>query len=280
MRPALAPGVDGRIAPMASSDLDLARALDTARRAVAAAATASLRHFRTGVAVDRKPDRTPVTAADRDAEAAILAVIREAFPGHDILAEESGAHGVGGESRWIVDPLDGTRGFSRGGLFWGPLVALEHRGEVVAGAMALPALGETYWAARGLGAWRDGVRLAVSGVVDWAEATVSLGELGPLLGPPHGAAVTELVRTAASGRCYGDLAGCALVLSGRADAWLEAGVQIWDIAPLKVLVEEAGGRFTDFGGRPTVESGTAVAANPALHEHVLAVLRASGGGGG
>ncbi len=265
---------------MPTSELDLAKALDTARRAVAAAAAASLRHFRTGVPVERKPDRTPVTAADRDAEAAILTVIREAFPGHDILAEESGAHGGGGHSRWIVDPLDGTRGFTRGGPFWGPLVALEHRGEVVVGAMALPVLGETYWAARGLGAWRDGTRLAVSGIDDWQEAVLSLGELGSLLGPPHGAAVTALVRTAASARCYGDLAGCALVLSGRADVWLEAGVKVWDLAPLKVLVEEAGGRFTDFGGRPTVDGGTAVASNGRLHEHVLAALRGSGGGAG
>lgn len=259
-----------------SSDLDLPRALDTARCAVAAASAASLKHFRQGVVVEEKPDRTPVTAADREAEAAILAVIRDAFPAHDILTEESGAHGVGADSRWIVDPLDGTRGFSRGGPFWGPLVALEHRGEIVAGAMALPALGESYWAARGLGCYRDGERLRVSGVAVWAEATVSLGELRALLEPPHGAGVSALIRTAASARCYGDLAGCALVLNGRAEAWLEAGVKVWDLAPLKVLVEEAGGRFTDFAGRPTVESGAAVASNGLVHEHVLAALDAEG----
>lgn len=255
-------------------DLDLPLALETARRAVAAAAAATLRRFRGDFAVERKPDRTPVTAADREAEAAIVTIIRDAFPQHDILAEESGAHGAGAESRWLVDPLDGTRGFSRGGPFWGPLVALEHRGEVVAGAMALPALGESYWAARGLGCWRDGERLRVSGIGDWGEATVSLGELPALLAPPHGGGVTGLIRTAASARCYGDLAGCALVLNGRAEAWLEAGVKVWDLAPLKVLVEEAGGRFTDFAGRPTIESGRAVASNGVVHEHVLAALAA------
>ncbi len=259
-----------------SSDLDLLRALDAARRAVAAASTASLKYFRREVVVERKPDRTPVTAADREAEAAILAVIRDVFPAHDILTEESGVHGSGSDSRWIVDPLDGTRGFSRGGTFWGPLVALEHQGEIVAGAMALPALGETYWAARDLGCWRDGERLRVSRVADWAEATVSLGELRALLEPPHGAGVSALIRTAASARCYGDLAGCVLVLNGRAEAWLEAGVKVWDLAPLKVLVEEAGGRFTDFAGKPTVESGVAVASNGLVHEHVLGLL--AGGG--
>src|SRR5512141_2260575 len=162
-------------------DLDLAKAMDAARRAAEAASAASLAHFRRGVRVERKPDRTPVTQADRDSEAAILAVVRAAFPDHGFLGEEGGARAGDAETRWIVDPLDGTKGFTRGGSFWGALVGLEHRGEIVAGAMALPALGETYWAARGLGAWlRAGEaapqRLAVSRVGDWADATLSFGE--------------------------------------------------------------------------------------------------------
>src|SRR5512138_2426065 len=163
-------------------DLDLAKAMDVARRAVEAASAASLAHFRRGVHVERKPDRTPVTQADRDSEAAILAVVREAFPDHGFLGEETGAHAGSAETRWIVDPLDGTKGFTRGRGFWGALVALEHGGRIVAGAMALPALGETYWAARGLGAWlRTGeaaaaTPLRVSAIGDWADATLSFGE--------------------------------------------------------------------------------------------------------
>lgn len=256
------------------TDVDLARALTVARRAVSAAAEASLKHFRRGVAVETKPDRTPVTAADREAEAAIVAVIRDAFPDHGILGEESGAHATGSTCRWIVDPLDGTRGFSRGGYFWGPLVALEARGEIVVGAMALPVLGETYWAAKGQGAFRDGERLHVSGIADWREATVSFGELGRLLEPPYQDGVGELARTAASARCYGDLAGAVLVLTGRAEAWIECGVKVWDVAPVKILVEEAGGRFTDMAGTGSVESGHAVATNGRVHDHVLRTLRA------
>lgn len=255
-----------------TAPIDLERALDAARRAVTAAARASLPYFRRGVAVETKPDRTPVTAADRAAESAILEVIRGAFPDHDVLAEESGAHGRGGPARWVVDPLDGTRGFARGGAHWGPLVALERAGEVLVGAMALPALGETYWAARGMGAWRDGERLRVSGTADWREATVSLGEVGRLLDPPHGPAVADLARAAASARACGDLASPAMLLDGRADAWLEYGVKVWDVAPLAVLVEEAGGRFTDFAGRASIESGSVVATNGRLHAHVLAAL--------
>ncbi len=260
-------------------DLDLALALETARRAVEAASAAALRHFRTGIRVEVKPDRTPVTAADREAEAAALAAIRAAFPDHAVLGEESGAHAGDAAARWIVDPIDGTRGFTRGGSFWGPLVALEHGGTVVAGAMALPALGETYWAARGLGCWlRSGTatpaRLRVSGIADWSEATLSIGEMRFLLAPPIGPRVVELARSAASARCHGDLAGAAMVLTGRAEAWIEAGVQVWDLAPLQVLVEEAGGRFTDFEGRETIGGGRCVASNGLVHPHLLGGLAA------
>jgi histidinol-phosphatase len=258
--------------------IDLAKAMGTARRAVEAASSAELAHFRRGVRVEVKPDRTPVTAADREGEAAILAVIREAFPDHAFLGEETGAHAGSAVSRWIVDPLDGTKGFTRGRGFWGPLVALEHEGEIVAGSMALPALGETYWAARGLGAWMrtgggDPVRLAVSRVAGWADATLSLGEPHVLLAPPMLSRVARLATTCASSRCYGDLAGCALLLQGKAEAWVEAGVKIWDLGPLKVLVEEAGGRFTDLSGKATVASGACVASNGLVHDHVLAALR-------
>jgi histidinol-phosphatase len=255
-------------------DLDLDLALDVARRAAEAGAAAALAHFRAGVKVELKPDRSPVTAADRDAEAAILATIRRDFPDHAVLAEETGAHAGSATSRWIVDPLDGTRGFSRGGSFWGPLVALEHAGEIVAGAMALPALGELYWAARGRGAWRKvgagaPERLEVSGVPAWEDSTLSLGEMHYVLRSELREPVLSLATSCAQTRCYGDLAGCAMVLTGRAEAWVEAGVKIWDLGPLKVLVEEAGGRFTDLAGRPTHASGECIASNGKVHDRVL-----------
>ncbi len=260
-------------------DLDLSLAMDVARRAADAGAAAALRHFRTGVRVEVKPDRTPVTQADRDSEAAILATVRAAFPEHGFLGEETGAHAGSGNTRWIVDPLDGTKGFTRGRGFWGPLVALEDEGRVVAGAMALPALGEVYWAARGLGCWMATgggapARLSVSRVSAWADATLSLGEPGVLFAPPMLERVSALATTCSTARCYGDLAGCALVLRGQAEAWIEAGVKIWDLAPLQILVEEAGGRFTDFAGNATHAAGECLASNGLVHPHVLAALRA------
>ena len=258
------------------ADLDLDLVLSTARSAVESASKAALAHFRRGVRVETKPDRTPVTVADRESEAAIVGMVHRAFPRHAILGEESGAHGEG-DTRWIVDPIDGTRGFTRGGSFWGPLVGVEHGGEIVAGAMALPALGETYWAARGMGCWRgrageEPASLRVSGIREWADATLQLGEFRFMLAPGRASAVERLVVTAASARCYGDLAGCAALLAGQAEAWIEAGVKIWDLAPLQILVEEAGGTFTDFAGRRTVGSGECVASNGLVHAHVLGAL--------
>ena len=247
--------------------------METARRAIVAASAASLRHWRTDLVIERKADASPVTAADRDSEAAILGVIRAAFPHHDVLAEESGASGTGaGRHRWVVDPLDGTRGFSRGGSFWGPIVGLEEDGRVVAGAMGLPALDEVYWAGRGRGAFCNGARLTVSAIDRWSEATLSLGESRVVFAPATAARMSALVTGAASTRCYGDVAGCAQFLQGRAEAWIEAGVQPWDIAGLRVLIEEAGGRLTDLttaAGWPPI---SVVASNPALHDELVTRL--------
>jgi histidinol-phosphatase len=204
--------------------------------------------------------------------------VLEAFPDHGFLGEETGAHAGLAGTRWIADPLDGTKGFTRGRSFWGPLVALEHEGEIVAGAMALPALGEVYFAARGLGAWlslggAEPTRLRVSGIAAWEDATLSFGEPHVLFRAPMLERIAALATSAQNARCYGDVAGAALVLRGQAEAWVEAGVQIWDLGPFPVLVAEAGGRFTDLDGRPSHASGACVLSNGLVHEHVLGVLR-------
>jgi histidinol-phosphatase len=249
-------------------DVDLARALAVARDAIAAGGAAALAHLRRGVVVETKPDLTPVTAADRAAEDEIVGVIRAAFPDHAILGEEGGARGAGAV-RWIVDPIDGTRGFARGGMMWGPMIALEVDGELVVGALSLPALGTSYWASSGGGAWRDGTRLTVSGIGELADATLSIGELKRMV--TH-TGIQSLVGRAASTRCYGDLAGCALVLDGRAEAWIEGGVKPWDVAAPAILIREAGGRYTDWRGAPSFESGYAIASNGLVHDEILRAM--------
>ena len=176
----------------------------------------------------------------------------------------------------LMARLAGARdriGYARGGVMWGPLVALEHEGEVVAGAMELPVLRAAYWAGRGLGCFRDGERVRVSTTDLWRRAVVSLGGMKRVLFEhPRAAAIEGLVRSARSGRAYGDVGSCAMLLDGTADVWLEAGVRVWDLAAPRILVEEAGGRFTDFAGRPGHATGEAVASNGVLHDHVLAAL--------
>jgi histidinol-phosphatase len=248
--------------------VNIEQALAVARDAIGAAGAAALAHLRRGVVVELKPDLSHVTAADRDAEEEIVRIIRAAFPDHAILGEEGGARGTG-DVRWIVDPIDGTRGFARGGVMWGPMIALEARGELVVGAIALPALGRTYWASKGGGAFRDGERLAVSRIADFAEATLSVGELRRAYSRPG---IRELIERAASTRCYGDLAGAAMVLDGLAEAWIEGGVKPWDVAAPAILVREAGGRYTDWDGAPSFETGYAIASNGLIHDDIVRAL--------
>ena len=253
--------------------VDLSLALDVARRAAAAASAAALIHFERGVRVERKPDQSPVTEADRASEQAILSVITETFPTHSILAEESGRTDRDPQVRWIIDPIDGTRGFTRGGQFWGSLIALEIDGTIAVGTMALPALGETYFAARGHGCFVNDTRIELAapqpGPLPIDRTTLSLGELRLLLAGTWGAEVQTLIQEAENARCYGDLMGPALVLKGVADAWLEAGVAPWDIAPVPILFEEAGAVFTNFRGDTDLRHGTALAATSAVHAGLL-----------
>ena len=161
---------------------------------------------------------------------------------------------------------------------WGPIVACEHEGRVVAGAMALPVLRVAYAAAKGLGCWRGGDRLRLPSTARWADAVVSLGGVRRFLyARPRGPEVEALLRTSASVRAYGDLAACAMLLDGVADVWIEGGVHVWDVAGPQILVEEAGGVFTDFSGVASPEAGEAIAGNAMLHAHVLAALRREAG---
>lgn len=252
-------------------ELDLEQAMGVARRAAEAAATAALAHFRIGVAVEWKADESPVTAADREAEAEIVRTIRAVFPTHAITGEESGELAGDRAYRWIVDPVDGTRGFTRGGSFWGPLIALEHHGEVVVGALGLPVLGEIYVAAKGLGCWRDDHRVHLSTIARFGEATLSLGEQRRIADRLGLDAYWRLVRGAQVVRSFGDVGAAAMLLGGRADAWIEAGVNEWDIAPQKILVAEAGGRIDEL---PVIADGKrgVIATNGHLHAELHALL--------
>jgi histidinol-phosphatase len=250
------------------------RVLEAALEAARAAGAIALRYFRGDVRVMRKADRTPVTQADQEAEAAVVDRLRPAFPGIGFLGEEFGAQG-GQSRRWIIDPIDGTKNFVRGIPYWATLLALEEDGEITIGVVHSPATGELYWARRGQGAFAGGARLRVSTVDSLAEATLvhsSLSYLRALRPGPYWEGFLGLVDRTDRQRGFGDYFGYTFVLRGQAELMLEADIKPWDVAPFKVLFEEAGGRFTDFAGRPTIYSGTALASNGRLHDEVLALL--------
>lgn len=253
---------------------DIAQAMRVAEKAVRAGAQVAMSYFKSGVTVEHKADDTPVTRADRETEAAIVEVLTAAYPDFDILAEEghNRSH-PNARGRWIIDPIDGTKGFVRGGRYWGSILALEWDGEVVVGAVSLPASDDFLWAAKGQGCFVNGKRLQVSDTATWSRATLSVGELRYIMQSPHARVVTTLMTTAHNARCFGDIGGAVAVLTGHADVWVEAGVKIWDIAALKIMAEEAGGKFTDFSGNVDITRGEAVMSNGILHAHVLNVLQ-------
>lgn len=247
--------------------------LEAAVRAARAGGEVALKYYRSGFDVTVKDDLTPVTQADREAEAVIVESLSAAFPDIGFLGEELGRRGPQ-ERRWIVDPIDGTRNFVRRIPVWATLVALEEAGEVTVGVMHNPVTGELYAARRGGGAWLNGERIHVSTVADLGAAHLLHAGLRLLRESGWWEGFVRLVDATERQRGFGDYLGYGLVAEGKAEIYAEADLKPWDLAAPKVLIEEAGGRFTDFLGRPTIYGGTALATNGRLHEAVLALLRA------
>lgn len=230
------------------------------------------RYERRAFTVDRKPDRSEVTEADRGAEAAITAHLAVHRPGHGLFGEEAGVVGdTESRWRWIVDPVDGTSNFVRGIPVWATLIALAHDGEVQVGVVSAPALGRRWWAARGLGAFdHTGRRLQVSAIDDLAEAQVCVtfspgwdraGLTGNLVG---------LLQAGYRARGFGDFWQHMLIAEGAIDVAIDAiGLQPYDLAAVQVVVEEAGGTFTDRLGDRTYLHDSAVSTNGLLHGTVL-----------
>ena len=249
----------------------LDRALAAAVEAARAAGQIALDYYHGGFEVTIKPDLTPVTQADREAEQAIVGILRSAFPDVGVLGEEFGAQGPRAR-RFIIDPIDGTKNFVRRIPIWATLIALEDDGEVVAGVIHNPAAGELYTARRGGGARRNGEPVRVSGVSDLGAAYLIHAGLNILRKGGNWEGFLRLVDATDRQRGFGDYVGYGLVADGRSEIYAEAGLKPWDLAPCKIIVEEAGGRFTDFDGRPTIYTGTALATNGRLHDAVLGLL--------
>jgi histidinol-phosphatase len=233
--------------------------------------------FRGDHRVVTKPDGSWVTPVDTRVEQTLRAEIGRRFPDHAVLGEEDGRTGPPDAPTWIIDPIDGTTNFVRGNPIFATLIAIQVDGDEIAGVVSAPALATRWDAAVGVGARQDGRAVRVSGVDRLADAEVAFGGLNHLAARGLTALVDALVERTARQRGYGDFWQHCLVASGSTDVAIEADVNLWDLAAVKVVVEQAGGRFTSLDGATTAAGGSAVSSNGRLHDEVLGLVRASNG---
>lgn len=247
--------------------------LDFALEAAWEAGRVTLGYFQTNLPVELKADASPVTEADRRAEQVVRELVSRFWSDHGIIGEEFGQERPDAEFVWVVDPIDGTKSFITGVPLFGTLLALLRNRKPVVGVLYFPALNELVYAARGMGCFWNGRRARVSGVRDLAQAKLMTSGLNSFA--PHGKAGAweRLVNATAVQRTWGDAYGYALVATGRADIMVDPIMEVWDAAAVQVVVEEAGGTFTDWQGRPTIFSREGIATNGALLEPVLALIR-------
>jgi histidinol-phosphatase len=230
----------------------------------------SLPRFRAlDLQVDTKPDLTPVTETDHAVERAVRERVAVERADEGFVGEESGAHGAT-DARWIVDPIDGTKNYSRGIPIFATLIALERSGQLELGVVSAPALGRRWWAVRGQGAFADGQRIRVSAVERLEDAVVSFTRTALL-----DERVSDVVARAWHAPTLSDFWAHVLVAEGSADVAFEPVVNLWDLAAVKIIVEEAGGRLTDRDGLPRADGGSALTTNALLHEQILSVLQAT-----
>jgi histidinol-phosphatase len=264
--------------------LPMDKRLAVAIEAAKAAGEVALRYFRTGLAVELKGDRSPVTRADRECEQRIVEVLHSAFPDYGVVGEEFGerpgatgagsttSSSTGASPKWIIDPIDGTKNFIRGIPYFATLIGLEEDGEITTGVIYAPAVDDLLYAQKGYGAFDRNGRVQVSRIATLREGMLVFGGIDIFRHGGHWDGFERLVRASGRQRGFGDYFGHTFVARGQAEAMVELDLKPWDLAAIKIVIEEAGGRFTDFTGSPTIYGGTAVASNGWVHDEILALL--------
>ena len=239
--------------------------LDLALRLADVADEIALSRFRArDLVVETKPDQTPVTDADRAVETELRTILGVERRRDAILGEEEGQTGSSAR-RWIVDPIDGTRNYLRGVPVWATLIALEDHGQVTVGVVSAPALHRRWWAERGAAAHANGDVVRVSRVARPEDAVLTFALEQSL---------PRLAGRAWHARGYGDFWSHMLVAEGAVDGAIDAiGVSVWDLAAVQVIVEEAGGTFTDFAGEHRIDGNSAISSNGLLHADLLEAVR-------
>ncbi len=247
--------------------------LEAAKAAAQAAADIINRYYRSQIAVERKADNSPVTRADVDSEKAIRRLLESRFPDHGFYGEETGRSDRSSDFLWLVDPIDGTKSFVRKYPFFSTQIALMYQGRIIVGVSSAPVFEELAWAAAGSGAWLNGKQIRVSDIRNIRDASISTGNLATLAAGERWSRWGQIVAMADRIRGYGDFYHYHLLAAGCIDAVIESDVNILDVAALSLIVEEAGGRFTDLEGKPVTLGITSVlATNSVLHLPVLEAL--------
>jgi len=235
-----------------------------------------LKWYRGQFSVDLKEDQSPVTIADRNAEEILRKKISKYFPDHGIIGEEFGSVKPDAEWVWTIDPVDGTRSFVQGLPLFASLISLLHKGEPVIGIIELPALGETAWAVKGKGAFSNGSPLKVSPQSRMKGAFVAVADHYCFRSEKCTSLYNSLNKEAAIVRTYPDAFGHLMAIRGVVDVMVDPLAKIWDYAPCKILVQEAGGRFANFSGnRASIEEGTAIVGNTKLVQQVRKIFSES-----
>jgi len=248
----------------------LTAALDAAR----AAAQVVQHYYAKNLSVTVKADQTPVTQADVETEQVIRKILAERFPSHGFYGEETGSSGLDNEYLWLVDPIDGTKAFVRQYPMFSTQIALMHKGRLIVGVSAAPIYGELACAELGVGAWINDRRIRVSDIDTIEKAALSGGNLKTLASGNQWSKYGNLVSRVNRIRGYGDFLHYHLLAAGKIDAVIESDVNILDIAALAVIIEAAGGKFTQLNGEPVdLKTTTVLASNGKLHEPILSTLR-------
>ncbi|MCX7877912.1 MAG: histidinol phosphate phosphatase [Ignavibacteria bacterium] len=251
---------------------EIEKYLDLALRSVKKCDKITLGYYKKKLKHKMKKNLTPVTVADFKAEDFLIEKIKKNYPSHSIFSEERGFDDNGSDFRWIIDPIDGTKNFMRKYPFWGTLLALEWEGEVIAGVISMPALKTTIFASKGSGCFVNGKKARVSKVKQLKLSYILHGGIEYISGQAYLNNFLSLVSSCSYNRGFGDCHGHSLVITGKAEAMVDPFVAPYDIAAVKICIEEAGGILTDVNGNKTIYGGSAVVSNGFIHDEVLKIL--------
>jgi len=224
------------------------------------------------IVAETKPDKSPVTQADRECERMIARMLNDAFPDDGVFGEEGARAETRSGRRWIVDPIDGTRDYVRGNPLWANLIALEADGDVVVGVVNLPVLGKLYSAGRGGGAHCNGSPIHASSKTSVDESVLCVNGYDKVAKSPYYDRLLDWMTRFWAVRGLGGAADAMMVASGQAEIWVEPSASPWDFAPLKVILEEAGARYLNVDGGATIYAGNAIGCAPGLEQEVRRFL--------